>query len=396
MGILEGLLETFGESLESSGSLGLLGTSSLGSLLLESGGTGGLAGSNSLVLGGAHGLGGGVEDLHKSLVLKRVLLATARLLGVNSLHAELGLDLVRVNDSGEVSAGHHGSTEGESGLADGGLSVGTEEGVELLESVLGEDNKSSDMTTRGELEEVQSGDVAGVDTGEVSGGLLDKTVLVTVDDKGSLTEGETRVSHLTLTGAGVLGGSDSGEVGINTKVVEGGEESRSLLLVESVNNEGELRDILDSVTTGHDEGTTSGGSEGGGDGVSLLVEIDLSVPLSPDLERSEHATLTAHVTESTLTGSVSTRARDSGNTGDSATGTPRLSGVLVTSPVEDGVTLSSVLSHVGVAELDEIVSDGGGEDGGHGGRSSNLLGSGSIDADGGTGNHLLKSSLGIK
>jgi hypothetical protein len=37
--------------------------------------------------------------------------------------------------------------------------------------------------------------------------------------------------------------------------------------------------------------------------VSLLVDVDTSVPLSPDLEGSKHATLTAHVTESSLTGS---------------------------------------------------------------------------------------------
>jgi hypothetical protein len=34
--------------------------------------------------------------------------------------------------------------------------------------------------------------------------------------------------------------------------------------------------------------------------VSLLGEVDLSVPLSPGLEGSEHATLAAHVTEGAL------------------------------------------------------------------------------------------------
>ena len=63
--------------------------------------------------------------------------------------------------------------------------------------------------------------------------------------------------------------------------------------------------------------------------------------------------------------------------------------MLVSSVPEDGVTLSSVLSHVGVAELDEIISDGGGEDGGHVGGSSNSLGVGGVDADGRTGSHCL-------
>jgi len=207
--------------------------------------------------------------------------------------------------------------------------------------------------------------VANVNTGEVSGGLLDETVLITVDDEGSLTESETSISHLTLTGTGVLGGTDATEITGATEVVKGSEELGGLLFVEAVNNEGKLGDIVDVVTTGHNEGTTSSGGEGGGNGVSLLVDVDLSVPFSPDLEGSEHATLTAHVTESTLTGSVSTRARNSWDSSDGTTSTPGFGGVFVTSVPENGVTLSSVLSHVGVAELDEIVSDGSGEDGGH-------------------------------
>lgn len=43
-----------------------------------------------------------------------------------------------------------------------------------------------------------------------------------------------------------------------------------------------------------------------------------------------------------------------------------------TSLVEDSMSLSSVLVHVGVNELDDIVSDGGGEDGGHGDGAGNF------------------------
>jgi len=180
------------------------------------------------------------------------------------------------------------------------------------------------VTAGSELEKVNSGDVANVNTWEVSGGLLDLTVLVTVDDKGSLAEGEASISELTLTGASVLGGTDAGEISGATEEAEALDESGGLLLVERVNDEGELGDILDLVTTGHDEGTASGGGESGSNSVSLLVNVNLSLPFSPDLKRSEHASLTAHVTESTLAGTVSTRSRDSWNTGDSATGTPGL------------------------------------------------------------------------
>jgi hypothetical protein len=52
---------------------------------------------------------------------------------------------------------------------------------------------------------------------------------------------------------------------------------------------------------------------------SLLTLVDLDVPLSPDLGRGEHATGTAHVTEGSLTSTVGTTTRDTGNTRDSTT-----------------------------------------------------------------------------
>jgi len=389
MGNAERLLEALFETGVTLGTSSLLLLASLGSLLLKSSGTGSLASFDSLILGSAGGLGVRVEDLHKSLVLKRVLLALGGDVGVDALHAELGLDLVGVNDSGEVSAGHHVSAELESTLLHTSLSVGAEDVVEGLEGVLGEDNKSTNVTTWGELEKIQTGDVARIDTWHVSSGLLNLEVSITVDDERSLAEGEARVSHLALASASVLGGSDTGEVASAAEVVEALKKSGSLLLVKAVNNERKLGHIVDLVTTGHHEGTASGGSESRGNSVSLLVGVDLSLPLSPDLERSEHATLTAHVTEGTLTGSVSTRARDSWDSSDGTTGTPGFGGVLVTSHPVDGVSLSSVLVHVGVAELNDIISDRGGENGGHGALSSDRLGVGGIDTDGRTGSHCV-------
>ena len=390
MGNAERFLETLFESVVTLGADSLLLLASLGSLLLESGGAGSLASLDSLLFGSASGLGVRVESLHESLVLKRVLLALGGDVGVDALHAELGLDLVGVDDSGEVSAGHHVSAELESTLLHTSLSVGTEDVVEGLEGVLGEDNKSTEVTTWGELEEIQAGDVARIDTWHVSGRLLNLEVSITVDDEGSLAESETRVSHLALASASVLGGTDTGEIASTAEVVEALEESSGLLLVKAVNNERKLGHIVDFVATGHDKGTASGGGESRGNSVSLLVGVNLSLPLSPDLERSEHATLAAHVTEGTLAGTVSTGARDSWDSSDGTTSTPGFSGVLVASVPEDGMSLSSVLGHVGVAELDDIISDGGREDGGHSGGSGNSLSVGSVHADGRTGSHYCK------
>ncbi len=56
--------------------------------------------------------------------------------------------------------------------------------------------------------------------------------------------------------------------------------------------------------------------------MSLLVEVDLSVPFAPNLERGEHSTFAAHVTEGSLAGSVGTGASDSWDSGDGTTSSP--------------------------------------------------------------------------
>ena len=108
--------------------------------------------------------------------------------------------------------------------------------------------------------------------------------------------------------------------------------------------------------------------------MSSLSDIGLSVPFSPDLKGSEHSSLSAHVTESGLTGSGGTRSRDSWDSCYSSTSSPGFSGVFGTSFVENGVTLSSVLGELRVNEMNEIVSDWGGENSWHGNAISDFLG----------------------
>ena len=59
--------------------------------------------------------------------------------------------------------------------------------MEGLESLLGEDEESSEMTTWGELEDVKSVNVASLDTWKVSSGLFDTIFLVIVDDEWTLS-----------------------------------------------------------------------------------------------------------------------------------------------------------------------------------------------------------------
>jgi len=261
----------------------------------------GLNGSlGSQILGN---LGVWVKSLHESLVLQWVLSAGASLNWVLLDVSELSLNLVGVDDSGKISAGHHTSVEGVAALLDSLLSVGTEHLVEVLEGISSEDNESAEVTTWGELEQVKSVDGASVNTWEVTGGSLDIWVLVTVDNEWTLGHLEAGVSLLVGTSTGGLGGTDSSKILSGANVVEGSEEILGGVNVEGVNDEWELWDLVNVVTSGENERSNSRGSEGRCNGVSLLVQVDLSVPLSPDLEWGEHSTLTAHVTEGSLTGS---------------------------------------------------------------------------------------------
>jgi hypothetical protein len=366
LGVGEALLETGVESLVA------LGADSL--LLAASFGVFGLEGSKLVLVGlllgslgaSADNLGVGVESLHELLVLQGVGVGGAAAKGVLSHGLELVLNLVGVDDSSEISASHHGSVQLVARLLDGLLSVGTEHLVEVGECILGEDHESAEMTTRGELEEVKAVHGANVNTGKVAGGSLQVGVLVTVHNEGAASGGETRVSGLVEASAGGLGGTDAAEIIRDTDVLESGEESLGGVNVEGVNNKGELGHVVDVVAAGNNERSNSGSSEGGSNGVSLLVGVNLAVPLSPGLERGEHATLAAHVTESSLAGAGGTGARDTGDTGHSATSAPRLSRVLLASLEEDTVGLASVLGHVSVDKLNGVITDGGGEDSGHG------------------------------
>ena len=89
-------------------------------------------------------------------------------------------------------------------------------------------------------------------------------------------------------------------------------------------------DVIDPVALSHDEGRDTGSGNSGDHGVALLGYVDLAVPTAVGLGGGEHVTATAHVSESTLTGAVSTTTPDAWNTGNGTTSTPGLGTGLVT------------------------------------------------------------------
>lgn len=110
-------------------------------------------------------------------------------------------------------------------------------------------------------------------------------------------------------------------------------------------DEGAFLDLLDSVTSSENKGWEGRCGESRSDGVSLLVLVDLDVPFPPSLGRGEHSTTSAHVTESSLSGSLGTTTTDTGDSGNSSSSSPRLGRGLVTSLLGNGVSLSPVLGH---------------------------------------------------
>ena len=103
---------------------------------------------------------------------------------------------------------------------------------------------------------------------------------------------------------------------------------------------------------------------------ALLSQVDLLMPLSPNLRRREHTTGATHVSKRSLTGTVCTSSRYTRDTGNSATwrnqqcqssyvpksklkiqlltGSPRLGRSLMTGLLAYCIWLSLVLSHASV------------------------------------------------
>lgn len=135
--------------------------------------------------------------------------------------------------------------------------MGSEDKVQSLEGIGGEDNESSEVTTWGKLEDVKSSDVAYVNTWQVSSGSFDTLGFVSIDDKWSLSQDVLGVSIFSLTSSGMSGLSNLVEVVTNTEVVEGTDEGFGVWEVKVVNDEWELWDIVDLMASGHHKRSNS-------------------------------------------------------------------------------------------------------------------------------------------
>lgn len=264
-----------------------------------------------------------VESEKSLLVSEWVLLLDTSSLGLGLALglSENGLYFRGVDKAGDIGVGDNVGGEKEvflEGRGGGGSAIDL---IKSAEGSRGPDNETSKVTAWGELEKIEGENGGGLNTGNVaeSSNKLFAIDLWVVDDERSTALAVSAASQLTLTGTDFAGLLDLDEVSTSTDGLEKGNGSLGLgesvtLEALGVDNKGNLRDVLNTVTTSEEKSWDGRGSEGGGSSKSSLANIDLLMPLAPDLGRSKHSSRSTHVTEGGLTSTVSTTTRDTGDT----------------------------------------------------------------------------------
>lgn len=232
----------------------------------------------------------GVKTEHNLLVAERVLLLDVGALGAGLTlgAAEDGLDFRRVDEAGEVGVGDEVGGEDEV-LLEGRRRVrGAVDGVQGLEGRGGPDDEATEVTTGGELEEVEGEDRGRLNTGDVAES-TDELLAVglgVVDDERAATLAEAAASQLTLTGTHLAGLGDLDELRTSTNSLE--ESDGSLGLGDSgvleglgVNDEGNLGDVGDAVAAGEEERGDGRGSEGRGGSETSISRVSNYYSISP-------------------------------------------------------------------------------------------------------------------
>jgi len=267
-----------------------------------------------------------IEFDHHAQVLERILLSGSSQSGLFG-RVDLALDLAGSDQAVEIRVGNQRSGQSVVELQLGLGLVGSIESIKFFISVLGPDNESSKMATGGKEKNVQAVNGKDVNTRKVAEG-SEESAFLFVDDQRSLSLNVSPVSGLAFSGSDLLSVLDLLNIGISFKGFEEFDGLGGFIKGSDgvgAHDEGDFRDFLDSVTSGEDERCRRRSSEGRDEGIASLVEVNLSVPSSVDFGRGEHSTASAHVTESSLSGSVGTSSSDSRNTGNSTTCTPRFS-----------------------------------------------------------------------
>jgi hypothetical protein len=114
------------------------------------------------------------------------------------------LDFIRLQQTRQICAGHDGLRQVVVALQLRLLTPSTVEGVQALESRLGPDAETTNMTTRSKLHEVQFVYRNHRNSGDVTES-LGQTLVPAIDDQRTQFAGTATVAHLTLTCAETSG-----------------------------------------------------------------------------------------------------------------------------------------------------------------------------------------------
>lgn len=145
-----------------------------------------------------------VQLLHHVAVLERVLLALVMDFLRSLDGIELALDLVRVNDPGQIGAINGVALKLITGFVLTFLSIGAKDFVERLEGALSIDHKPTNVATRSELEQVKSIHTASVNTRKIPRNTLDIRVAIAENKERSLPHCESGVTVLSVTSTHLL------------------------------------------------------------------------------------------------------------------------------------------------------------------------------------------------
>merc|ERR1719273_2564326 len=183
--------------------------------------------------------------------------------------------------------------------------------------------ESAHMATRSQLQKIESVHLDAIDSGDVTECLGHALILVINNERSQLLNSPP-VSELALASPHPASGVHLGNVrpGVGLSQEDDGVLGLGVALDLVGHDHRDLGDLADLVALGHDEGWDTGGRDGRAHGVTLLGNVHFPVPPSPGLSRSEHPPAAAHVTEGSLSRTVSTTAPDTGDPGHSTTSAP--------------------------------------------------------------------------
>lgn len=204
-----------------------------------------------------------VELLHFVVVVERVLLLSWVEDLVGLLGSENSLDGVGVDDSGDVAVGNDLSAEDVVLACGAGSVLGAELGAELVEGGLGVKNETANLSAWGQMTDVETVDVKGADAWDVLEGSFEALRFVANNNKRTATEFVASVAVLSLSGSDLSGVDDSLNIFVGAEALQHGDGVLGLgdLANAVVDDEGELGNLQDAVTSGEDEGGHGGGSD---------------------------------------------------------------------------------------------------------------------------------------